>query len=160
VSICRILMSVCVHSDLCVCPELPLQNASICALNLPCQGPTLGGVSSTVLDSCCQLLCPGISDIDHHGGTFYLRVSDRATRCHFFLISFSLLTIPRTTFLSWRASRGSSRDLVSDTLFEAINYSIQNGLRNIFRRMQHQLRDCRTLSLHAGSRSRFQQPRS
>jgi hypothetical protein len=42
--------------------NLPSKKTSICTLNLPCQGPTLGGVSLTVLDSCCQLLCPGISD--------------------------------------------------------------------------------------------------
>jgi hypothetical protein len=69
-------MSVSVHSRLCVYPELPLQNASICALNLPCQGPTLGGVSLTVFVSCCQLLYPGISDRNcsktetaEHGGS-------------------------------------------------------------------------------------------
>jgi hypothetical protein len=60
-------MSVCVRSDLCLSLELPLQNASICALNLPCRGPTLGGVSLTVLDSCYQLSCPGISDIHLDG---------------------------------------------------------------------------------------------
>jgi hypothetical protein len=66
VTICRILTSVCVRSvrDLLVSlsDELPLQNTSICALNIPVIGPTLGGVSLTVLDSCCQLSCPGLSD--------------------------------------------------------------------------------------------------
>jgi hypothetical protein len=34
-------------------------NTSICALNHPCQGPTLRGVSVTVHCSCYQLLLPG-----------------------------------------------------------------------------------------------------
>ncbi|KAF9774682.1 hypothetical protein IL306_007295, partial [Fusarium sp. DS 682] len=57
-------------------------------------------------------------------------------------------TIPHFKYLMVSRPPGSEKTpfIHSDIpFFEAINYSVQNGLRNLFRRMPHQLRDYRTL---------------
>ncbi|KAJ2894090.1 hypothetical protein MKZ38_007929 [Zalerion maritima] len=57
-------------------------------------------------------------------------------------------TIPLfKTVMASRSPGSEKTPFVHDDIpfFEAINYSVQNGLRNLFRRMPHQLRDYRTL---------------